>query len=110
VFEGRSRYNDGNAPGALAPVITHTHDAGWSSIIGGYVLRDPTLPARLRGRYVYGDLSKPGLRTAKLHPGRDASAPLGVNVPALVSFGEDARGRVYAVSLNGPVYRIARRP
>ena len=27
----------------------------------------------------------------------------------LVSFGEDARGRVYAVSLDGPVYRLAAR-
>jgi hypothetical protein len=24
-----------------------------------------------------------------------------------VSFGEDGRGRVYAISLNGPVYRLA---
>jgi len=30
-------------------------------------------------------------------------------VGALVSFGEDGRSRVYAVSLNGPVYRIGRR-
>jgi glucose/arabinose dehydrogenase len=109
VFEGRSRYNGGSASDAVAPVITHTHDAGWSSIIGGYVLRDPALPARLRGRYVYGDLSKPGLRSAKLRAGRSASRPLGVSVPALDSFGEDARGRVYAISLDGPVYRIAAR-
>ena len=34
---------------------------------------------------------------------------LGPRVPRLVSFGEDARGRLYAVSLNGPVYRLARR-
>jgi hypothetical protein len=30
-------------------------------------------------------------------------------VNSLVSFGEDSRGRVYAVSLGGPVYRIGRR-
>jgi hypothetical protein len=30
-------------------------------------------------------------------------------VPNLVSFGEDGRGRVYAVSLSGPVYRVGRR-
>ena len=28
--------------------------------------------------------------------------------PSLSSFGEDARGRVYATSLNGPVYRLSR--
>jgi hypothetical protein len=29
-------------------------------------------------------------------------------VSNLVSFGEDARGRVYAVSIDGPIYRIGR--
>jgi len=32
-----------------------------------------------------------------------------LRVAALSSFGEDARGRVYAVSLNGPVYRFVAR-
>lgn len=109
AFEGRSRYNDGSARGAVAPVIEQTHDDGWSSIIGGYVIRDPSLPAAVRGRYVYGDLSKQGLRIAKLRRPRASSRPLGVNVSGLVSFGEDGRGRVYAISLNGPVYRIAAR-
>ena len=31
-----------------------------------------------------------------------------MHVKSLVSFGEDGRGRVYAVSLEGPVYRIGR--
>ena len=31
---------------------------------------------------------------------------VGVRVNGLSSFGEDARGRVYATSLNGPVYRL----
>jgi hypothetical protein len=30
-------------------------------------------------------------------------------VPNLSSFGEDALGRVYATSLDGPVYRLAPR-
>jgi hypothetical protein len=29
-----------------------------------------------------------------------------LHVDGLSSFGEDARGRVYAVSNNGPVYRL----
>jgi hypothetical protein len=32
-----------------------------------------------------------------------------LSVSNLVSFGEDSRGRVYAVSLDGPVYRLGRR-
>ena len=54
-FEGRSRYAPGeSAPGHIPPVITRSHGAGWCSITGGVVVRDPDLPA-LRGRYVFGD-------------------------------------------------------
>jgi glucose/arabinose dehydrogenase len=109
AFEGRERYNGGRAPGHVPPVIAHTHDAGWCSIIGGYVLRDRSLGSDLRGRYVYGDNCKSGLRVARLRRGGASTRALGLSVPGLVSFGEDNRGRVYAVSLNGPVYRIASR-
>jgi hypothetical protein len=30
----------------------------------------------------------------------------GLEVPRLASFAEDASGRIYALSLEGPVYRI----
>ena len=58
VFEGRSPYNPGSAPGAVPPVLQQTHASGWCSIVGGYVVRDASVPA-LRGRYVYGDLCQP---------------------------------------------------
>ena len=32
--------------------------------------------------------------------------PLGLQVPSISSFGEDQRGRIYAVSLDGPVFRL----
>jgi hypothetical protein len=32
--------------------------------------------------------------------------PLGLNVPSLSSFGEDNKGHVYAVSLDGDVFRL----
>jgi glucose/arabinose dehydrogenase len=105
AFEGRSRYNGGSAPGAVSPVIQHTHAAGWCSIVGGYVVRDPTVPA-LVGRYVYGDLCQPRLYAARLRSHSASDRRLRLTVPELVSFGEDAAGHVYAVSLNGPVYRI----
>jgi hypothetical protein len=73
------------------------------------VVRDRSLKA-LYGRYVYGDLCKPGLRSARLSRGRArGDKPTGLRVGSLVSFGEDARGRVYAVSINGPVYRLSPR-
>jgi hypothetical protein len=45
------------------------------------------------------------LRSADLAaPAGDA--PVGLSVPYLSSFGEDSCGRLFAVSLHGPVYRI----
>jgi glucose/arabinose dehydrogenase len=108
-FEGRNRYEAGPAPGRIWPVITETHDDGWCSIIGGYVIRDPSLRGtRYEGRYIYGDLCKPQLRLAFLKRPRASTRGTPLQVSNLVSFGEDARGRVYAVSIDGPIYRIGR--
>jgi glucose/arabinose dehydrogenase len=109
VFEGRSRYEGGSAPGHVPPVITHSIDAGYCSVIGGYVIRDRSLRGtRFFGRYVYGDYCNPGVRLAFLKRPSAPTKPSGLSVPSLVSFGEDSRGRVHAVSLDGPVYRIGR--
>jgi glucose/arabinose dehydrogenase len=110
-FEGTRRVYDEPAPDAVAPVIQLTHSDGNCSVTGGYVVRDKALPD-LFGRYVYGDLCKGELRSARLAPGSasgDAAIPGVGKVEQLSSFGEDARGRIYAVSLNGPVYRFAAR-
>ena len=100
----------GRRRGHRRPALVKSHSRGYCTIIGGYVIRDRGLGRRLYGRYVYGDLCRSGLRVARLGRRRaSGDRSLGVRVPRLVSFGEDARGRVYAVSLRGAVYRIARR-
>ena len=110
VFEGRDHYEHGNAPRHVPPVITETHGGGWCSIIGGYVIRDRSLRGtRYAGRYVYGDLCNPELRVAFLKRPRAPTRATGLRVSNLVSFGEDAQGKVYAVSMDGPIYRIGRR-
>ncbi len=109
TFEGRNRYEDGRAPGHVPPVLQHTHDAGFCSITGGYVIRDRSLGRGWTGRYVYGDYCDGRLRVATLLRPRSRSRLTGLRVNSLVSFGEDGRGRVHAVSLGGPVYRIGRR-
>ena len=109
VFEGSKRYESGSAPGALRPVLQHTHASGFCSITGGYVIRDPALGRGWTGRYIYGDYCDGALRLAQLRRPTATSHPTRLKVNSLVSFGEDSRGRVYAVSLNGPVYRIGRR-
>jgi glucose/arabinose dehydrogenase len=109
AFEGRQRYEGGSAPGAVRPVLQHTHASGFCSITGGYVIRDRALGRGWTGRYIYGDYCDGTLRLAHLRRPDAVSRATRLNVNSLVSFGEDGRGRVYAVSLNGPVYRIGRR-
>jgi glucose/arabinose dehydrogenase len=109
-WEGRRRNIDEPAPGAIAPAFTAGHEDGWCSVTGGYVVRDPELPA-LAGRYVFGDFCRGEILSARLVPGRRATARrVGrLRIGSLSSFGEDGRGRIYVTSLAGPVYRLAPR-
>jgi glucose/arabinose dehydrogenase len=106
-FEGNDRFAPGeSAPGAIKPVITERHSDGNCSITGGVVIRDPALKA-WRGRYVFGDFCRGVIQTAVLSGGKARNkTDRKLEVPQLSSFGEDARGRVYATSLDGPVYRF----
>ena len=108
AFEGSEPFNDDQeAPNALPPTLEYPND-GACSVTGGYVVRDPQLET-LYGRYLYGDFCLGQLRSFKAEAGETATddRALGVDVPTLSSFGEDAAGRVYAISLDGPVYRLA---
>jgi glucose/arabinose dehydrogenase len=109
-FEGNSRNYDGEeAPGHIRPAIERTHDQGWCSITGGLFVRDRAL-AGLRGRYLFGDFCESRILSARLQGGRARDVrSTGLRVESLSSFGEDARGRVYATSLGGPVYRLVPR-
>jgi glucose/arabinose dehydrogenase len=109
-------YREGNVPGprqapagftATEPVLAFPRSTGFCSIIGGAVVRDPALPD-LAGRYVFGDYCLGKIWSASLEAGQPSAADLGLPaVPNLSSFGEDACGRVYVASLDGPVYRLA---
>ena len=110
VFEGRRRYSPGErAPGAVPPVIQRFHSDGNCSITGGVVVRDKALSA-LRGRYIFGDFCRGVIESARLRgtKARDVEATR-LRVDSLSSFGVDARRRAYAVSLNGPVFRLVPR-
>jgi glucose/arabinose dehydrogenase len=108
LFEGRRRIRPGGPEGLVSPVLARRHPrAGCAAIIGGYVVRDRSLRG-LRGRYLYGDLCRLRLRSVRLAMPRasaDRAEHLTVPFP-LVSFGEDGRGRLYAVSLGGAVLRL----
>ncbi len=99
----------GTPPGVTMPVLekAHAEPDSFISIAGGYVVRDPALPDLL-GRYVYADTYRGDIRAATLAVGGAMNdTDTGLDVSTLASFGEDACGRVYAVSLDGPVYRLA---
>jgi glucose/sorbosone dehydrogenase len=96
----------------VPPVFEYPHsDPGGGrafgcAIIGGYVARGPGLGG-LYGRYLYGDLCQGQIRSFSPTSPAGTDRSEGLHVDNLNSFGEDACGRLYAVSGNGPVYRLA---
>jgi glucose/arabinose dehydrogenase len=112
AYEGRQRvsWRPLTARETLTfPIAAYRHARrGCSSVIGGYVYRGRSLP-RERGRYVYGDLCSGRVRSFRVVRGRPTDTRAEpIIVPRLLSsFGEDARGELYAVSLDGgTVYRL----
>lgn len=102
------------ASGFTEPVFDYPHSspgggaASGCSIIGGYVVRDPSL-GDLYGRYLYTDYCSQGVRSLVLPrkgglASDDRSEGLTVKKPT--SFGEDSCGRIYVASAEGPVYRF----
>jgi glucose/arabinose dehydrogenase len=88
----------------VEPVFDYPHGPG-CAIIGGYVVHDPSL-GDLDGRYLFGDLCSGQIRSIDLgNPGAGDRSE-GLVVPDLNSFGEDACGRIYAVSGDGEVLRL----
>lgn len=92
--------------GTVRPVIEHFHKNGFCSAIGGVVVRDRSLVG-LYGRYVYGDLCRPELRSAVLDgSGATQQRRVGLELRGVISFGQDAGGCVYVGTFTS-VYRIA---
>jgi hypothetical protein len=93
------------------PVFEYPHSRAGSTganacaIIGGYVARGPGMGG-VSGRYVYGDLCEGDIRSFSPPSPFSSDRLEGPHVNNLNSFGEDACGRLYAVSGNGQVYRL----
>ena len=109
VWEGRTRYTRGqrvNPRGRLVfPIVAYSHDHG-CSITGGYVYRGKAVPAA-RGRYFYGNYCAGTVWSLRAVAGKARGVlrePF--RVPSLSSFAEDAAGELYAVSLEGRIYRL----
>lgn len=100
-FEGGSRGSE-----TVTPVFEYPNGDGTCAVTGGYVYRGQELPD-LVGAYVFADFCRGRLEAFVLHDGRARNhRELGPVVGNLASFGEDAAGELYALSLSGPVYRL----
>ena len=88
-------------------MFEYANGGGSCAVTGGYVYRGALIPA-LAGAYVFADYCRGRLEAFVPRNGRATKARmLGPRVEALASFGEDARGELYVLSLAGTVSRIA---
>jgi glucose/arabinose dehydrogenase len=97
-----------NPAGTLRdPIYEYSHDNGNCSVTGGYVYRGSKLPS-VRGRYFFGDFCTGRIVSLVQRNGQATGVKqYGFKVDALSSFGQDNRGELYLVSLNGSIYRLA---
>ena len=107
--EGLHAYAGDEPVGHADPVWEYGQEEG-CSVTGGYVYRGAAIKD-LYGAYVFGDYCTSRLWALQISTGEVEFRDLGVEVPggSLASFGEDARGELYALSLNGPVARVVPR-
>ena len=113
AYEGTHVYNSAIAASVKKssltwPVTQYSHSVG-NAVTGGYVYRGTAIPA-LRGFYIFADFAS-GRVWAMKGPGGARSALSGADgqVSQISSFGQDANGELYVVSLAGSVYKIVPR-
>ncbi len=108
LTEGSHLYGNATAPPRnwTRPLFDFSHDDGSCAVIGGFVYRGSAI-AWLRGAYLYTDLCRGELLAAREAGGRvTQQLDLGLHVDSPSSFGEDAAGELYVLSLSGPMYRL----
>jgi glucose/arabinose dehydrogenase len=114
VWEARATKEDKppNPQGRLVfPVHAYAHVARppcSGSITGGDVYRGSAVPAA-RGRYFFGDYCSGAIWSLRVENGAavDVRRESG-RLPGLTTFGEDARGELYAATHDGRVYKLIR--
>jgi glucose/arabinose dehydrogenase len=96
-----------SATNFVDPVFEYPNPDAGCAVIGGYVARGPEL-GDVFGRYVYADLCAGDVRSfLPADPfGTDRYEGVHFDPFSLNSFGQDSCGRLYAVSGDGPVYRL----
>ncbi|MGQ0665946.1 MAG: PQQ-dependent sugar dehydrogenase [Nitrospiraceae bacterium] len=96
-----------NPGGLTLPVLDYPHAGGACSVTGGYVYRGSAVPA-LRGTYFYADFCAGFVRSFGFQNGQVTSQlewPL-LSRSSITSFGEDAQGELYLMTLGGSLFKI----
>jgi glucose/arabinose dehydrogenase len=104
-FEGSHPFEGTDADGLVPPVFEYPTGGG-CAVTGGYVYRGSAIPD-LVGAYVFADFCQGSIEAFVLRDGEARQhRELGIGVDGLASFGEDAEGELYVLSLAGGVYRV----
>jgi glucose/arabinose dehydrogenase len=106
-MEGSHAYNRKTPPdGLVGPIYDYGHGDG-QSVVGGYVYRGSAVPS-LVGAYLFADTYRADVRILAVDDAGVQVRDSGVAVPGgmPVSFGQDAAGELYVLSLGGGVFRI----
>ncbi len=111
----REGFDDGPGPpppnpsSLTDPIFVYPHGSG-TSVTGGYVYRGPD--PGLQGNYFFSDFVTGKLYTLRVVNGRVEDAiertaqVRGGDLSNIASFGTDAKGNLYAVSLSGQIFRL----
>ena len=83
---------------------TYEYPSGPDVVIGGYLVRDPSLPS-FAGQYLFGRFDTGIIMKLRAHAAPPA-VDTGLNIANVSGFGEDGVGHLYATSLAGDVYRL----
>jgi hypothetical protein len=109
-YEG-NRLFDNSQPGQHPPkfpMYVYGHNGGGCSIIGGYIARDPAVPA-IRNKYLFGDLCTG--RISILTPNVPSQTATnvrftGIIAQGLTSFGIGPGNKIYITQTSGELSRI----
>jgi glucose/arabinose dehydrogenase len=117
VLEGRHCYLPAtrcSTSGKTMPLVEYRHDVAGTddncAVTGGYVYHGAASPL-LRGQYVFGDFCSGRIWTVAAAASSPATATLRLDTSLLISsFGVDAAGELYVLSLNGDILRVGATP
>jgi glucose/arabinose dehydrogenase len=106
AFEGSRRFTGEPPADHVAPLKSIRHTEGMCAVTGGHVYRGKAIPD-LVGAYVYADLCTGNVSFLGQSGGQvTAERSMGRLWDQLVSFGEDADGELYAMSLVGQIWKL----